>query len=99
MSRRANPLRGEATLFGRVLRPTFAALVAAEEELGSLLALVGRASEGNLRLSEMSALFWHCLEDDHGLMRHELEAAVVEAGLSAVTPALKGLLGQILRGL
>ena len=47
----------------------------------------------------MAALFWHCLEEKHGLTRDDLEAAVIEAGLAAVTPALKSLLGQILRGL
>lgn len=95
----ANPARGEARLFDWVLRPTFGALVAAEEELGSLLALVQRAADGNLRLSEMAALFWHCLEHGHGLTREQLETAVMEAGLAAVTPSLKSLLGQILRGL
>lgn len=99
MSGAANPVRGEAALFDKILRPTFAALAAAEEELGSLLALVERAAEGNLKLSEMAALFWHCLEEDHGLTRDELEAAVVKAGLAAVTPALKSLLHQILKGL
>ena len=96
MSAAANPARGEARLFDWTLRPTFGALVAAEEELGSLLALVQRAADGNLKLSEMAALFWHCLEEKHGLARDDLEAAVIEA---AVTPALKSLLGQILRGL
>ena len=95
----ANPVRGEARLFDWTLRPTFGALVAAEEELGSLLALVQRAADGNLKLSEMAALFWHCLEADHGLARDDLESAVIEAGLATVTPALKSLLGQILRGL
>ena len=60
----ANPVRGEASLrVGEtdiLLRPTFAALVAAEEEIGSLFALVERAAAGQLRLSEMVALFWHC---------------------------------------
>ena len=63
--RPANPIRGEAAIpiGGRdyVLRPTFTALVAAEEELGSLFALVERAGEGRLRLAEVAALFWHCL--------------------------------------
>ncbi len=44
-----------------VLRPSFAALVAAEQELGPLFALVERAAEGRLALGEMVALFWHCL--------------------------------------
>ena len=60
----ANPVRGEASLrVGEtdiLLRPTFAALVAAEEEIGPLFALVERAAAGQLRLSEMVALFWHC---------------------------------------
>ena len=38
------------------LRPTFTALVAAEEELGPLFALVERAGAGQLKLSEMAAL-------------------------------------------
>ena len=53
----ANPHRGEASLQvgGEVLvlRPSFSALVAAEEELGPLFALVERASEGRLALGEI----------------------------------------------
>jgi hypothetical protein len=49
----ANPYRGEASLdvAGEklVLRPTFGALVAAEEELGSLFELVERAAAGALK--------------------------------------------------
>jgi hypothetical protein len=60
----ANSVRGEASLrVGEtdiLLRPTFAALVPAEEEIGPLFALVERAAAGQLRLSEMVALFWHC---------------------------------------
>ena len=56
----SNPARGEATLViaGRphVLRPTFNALVCAEEELGPLFALVERAGEGQLRLAEIAML-------------------------------------------
>ncbi len=55
-----NPFRGEASLEiageTRLLRPSFAALVAAEEELGPLFALVERAGTGQLRLAEMAAL-------------------------------------------
>ena len=57
----ANVARGEAALVvgSAVLtvRPSFAALVAAEAELGPLFALVERAAAGELRLSEMAALF------------------------------------------
>ena len=99
--RPANALRGEAalTVAGRArrLRPTFAALVAAEEELGPLFALVERAASGELRLSEMTALFWHCL-DDGGLTREELGEAVLALGLAACAAPLRALLGQILQG-
>lgn len=99
----ANPVRGEAAL--RVggtelrLRPSFAALVAAEQELGPLFALVERAAGGQLALGEMVALFWHCaVERPDGLGREALGEAVAAAGLAVATPALKTLLQQILHG-
>jgi hypothetical protein len=97
-----NP-RGEATLTVGgapvTLRPSFAALVRAEEELGPLFALVERAAAGELRLGEMVRLFWHCVHDmPDGLTAELLGEAVVEAGLAAIAPVLKGLIGQILRG-
>lgn len=99
----ANAVRGEAAV--RVagetlmLRPTFAALVAAEQELGPLFALVARAAEGRLGLAELVALFWHCRHDaPEVLTREQLGEAVVGAGLAAATPALKVLLRQILAG-
>ncbi|MDT0576531.1 gene transfer agent family protein [Croceicoccus sp. F390] len=99
----ANPLRGESFLMiggrERRLRPTFAALVAAEEDLGSLFELVERAGDGKLRLSEMSALFWHCLADRSGIGREDVGAAVVEQGLAASAPALRSILKQVLQGL
>ena len=106
MSRPANPpaanaLRGEASLLIggtlHVLRPSFTALVAAEEELGSLFALVERAGTGQLRLSEMAALFWHCLTDRTELTREEVGQAVVEMGLAAAAKPLRSQLGQILQ--
>jgi hypothetical protein len=99
----ANSMRGEAalTVAGQplVLRPSFSALVAAEEELGPLLALVERAGEGRLTLAEIATLFWHCLADrPDAIDRATLGEALVEAGLAAVTPILRTLLGQVLRG-
>ena len=98
-----NPARGEAALLvggeALKLRPSFEALVAAEEELGPLFALVERAAAGGLRLSEIAALFWHCAEGrPEGLSRERIGAAVVERGLAGVSPVLKVLLGQILQG-
>ena len=99
----ANPARGEAALQAGgevlVLRPSFEALVAAEGELGSLFALVERASEGRLTLGEVAALFWHCVrERPEGLTRESVGAAVAEQGLVRTAPVLKLLLTQILQG-
>lgn len=97
----ANPVRGEAVLAvggGLLLRPTFGALVAAEEELGPLFALVERAAAGGLKFGEMVALFWHCLVDRDGWNPARLGEAVVEAGLASVTPALRAVIAQILQG-
>lgn len=103
MTHVANTARGEASIQTKnaalVLRPTFAALVAAEEELGPLFALVERAADGQLKLAEMVALFWHCRHDvSPDLTREKFGEAVAGAGLAAATPALKILLGQILGG-
>lgn len=99
----ANPVRGEASLRvageALVLRPSFAALVAAEGEVGPLFALVERAAEGRLTLGELVALFWHCrFEAPEGVTRERLGEAVVAAGLAQVTPVLRVLLQQILAG-
>lgn len=98
----ANPLRGEATLpiggMARLLRPTFTALVAAEEELGPLFALVERAGAGELRLAEMAALFWHCLAHRESIAREAVGEAVMEQGLAACSVPLRALLSQILKG-
>ncbi|MEO1968843.1 MAG: gene transfer agent family protein [Sphingomonadaceae bacterium] len=98
----ANALRGEAAivLAGKthVLRPSFDALVRAEEELGSLFALVERTGEGQLRLSEIAALFWHCLAETGGLTREALGEAVLAQGLAESAKPLRILLGEILRG-
>ena len=99
----ANVARGEAMLrvggAELMLRPSFAALVAVEAELGPLFALVERAASGGLALGEMVALFWHCLaERPDGLTREALGEAVVAQGLSTVTPVLRVVLGQVLSG-
>lgn len=98
----ANPHRGEVALqiggLEVVLRPSFSALVAAEEELGSLFALVERAAQGELRLTELAALFWHCLVDRDRLSREALSEAVIALGLAASAAPLRALLQQILRG-
>lgn len=98
----ANPHRGEAalTIAGtpHCLRPSFTALVAAEEELGPLFALVERAGAGQLRLAEMAALFWHCLAGDPRPDREAVGEAVTAMGLAAASVPLRIVLGQILQG-
>ena len=98
----ANTVRGEVALElagqSLVLRPSFAALVAAEAELGPLFALCERAAAGQLSLAEMVGLLWHCLVPPEALQRTDFAEAVVAAGLARVSPALRVLLGQILAG-
>ena len=99
----ANPHRGEASLkvAGEtlVLRPSFAALVAAEEELGPLFALVERAAEGALGLHEIAALFDHLsVGRAAAITRERIGEAIVETGLAGIGPALRLVLSQILKG-
>ena len=101
--RKANPHRGEASFIvggeTLVLRPSFSALVAAEEELGPLFALVERAADGKLTLSEIAILFDHvAAERPKAITRSRIGEAIVAAGLAQVTPVLRLLLGQILQG-
>jgi|TARA_B100002052_G_C15370764_1_gene371004 hypothetical protein len=98
----ANPERGEAALMiggdRLALRPSFAALVEAEQELGPLFDLVERAADGKLSLADLVALFWHCLVDREALSREALGEAVLALGLAKVTPVLRAVLQQILAG-
>lgn len=99
----ANPLRGEASLQvggeDLLLRPSFTALVAAEEELGSLFALVERAAGGKLMLGQIAALFDHLSKGRPvGISRERIGEALVEMGLARVTPVLRLVLAQVLQG-
>jgi hypothetical protein len=78
-------------------RPSYAALVAAEAELGSLFALVERASAGTLGMSDMLALVWHCRVDAQ-LTREVFGDACLGAGLSHITPVFRALMEQVLGG-
>jgi hypothetical protein len=99
----ANPARGEASFsvdgVEILLRPSFAALVAAEAELGPLFALVERAADGRLGIGEMASLFFHCAADlPDGVTRDRIGQAIAEGGLTKATPVLRVLLTQILQG-
>ena len=98
----ANPHRGEVALeldgTAHVLRPSFGALVAAEEELGSLFQLIERASGGELKLAELVGLFWHCMAERGDTSREAFAEAVTNAGLAALAAPLRALLVQVLKG-
>lgn len=99
----ANAYRGEASLEvggeTLVLRPSFSALIAAEEELGSLFEIVERAAEGLLRLNQIVALFDHLSRGrPKAITRERIGEAVVEKGLAGIAPTLKLVLKQILQG-
>lgn len=102
MSALANPHRGEAELVVDgttfILRPSFEALVAAEADIGSLLELVERASEGVLTLAEITALLWHCLPVDDRPPREAVGAAVLQCGILAATGPVRTILAQVLQG-
>ena len=94
----ANPARGEAAIdvggARLTLRPSFAALVAAEEELGPLFALVERAAAGGLRLGEIAALVLALpARSAGGLTRERIGEAIAERGLARATPALTAAAG------
>ncbi len=104
MSAPANPARGETALVlgsqTLTVRPSFQALVAAEQQIGPLFALVEQAAAGTLTLSDTVALVFHCLvgkPDD--LTSDSFGEQVVEAGIAVLTPVLRTLLGQIVKGL
>jgi hypothetical protein len=101
--RPANPHRGEASIEvggeRLLLRPTFGALVAAEEELGSLFEMVERAAAGALKLNEIAALFDHLSAGrPPAITRERIGECLVEKGLAKITPMLKLVLTQILQG-
>ncbi|MEO0462320.1 MAG: gene transfer agent family protein [Pseudomonadota bacterium] len=102
MTRAANPARGEVEFAidgsAYVLRPSFENLVAAEAELGSLFALVERASDGALTLSEMTALIWHCLPGEARPERDAVGRAVLSIGLLQATAPVRLILAQVLQG-
>lgn len=99
----ANSYRGEASLAvggeTLLLRPSFSALIAAEEELGSLFELVEKAAQGQLLLQHIVALFDHLSKSrPMAITRERIGDAVVELGLARITPILRLVLGQVLQG-
>lgn len=94
----ANALRGEVALQlgarNLTLRPSFAALIAAEAELGSLFQLLDRAAAGDVRLADIGPLFWHCVQGEAG-DRQTFEDALLAAGPTSLLDPYRTLLGHI----
>jgi hypothetical protein len=81
------------------LTPTYAALVAAEGELGPIFCIVERAAEGSIQLSEVAALFDHLSHaKEHSYTREQIGEKLTSMGLANVAPILKRVLSLILRG-
>jgi hypothetical protein len=97
----ANALRGEVVLAlgdaTLLLRPSFAALVAAEAEVGSLFRLLDRAGAGDVKLAEMGALFWHCMAAPD-CERAAFEARLLDLGVASLLRPYRALLAAIFGG-
>lgn len=102
MSKPANSQRGETNIvIGdqlMLLRPSFEALVLAEEELGSLFAMVERASEGSLTISQMAGLIWHCMPLEKRPERSQVGAALLRMGLVEAAKPVRAIFAQVLKG-
>lgn len=95
----ANHERGEVMLGHWHLRPSYAALVAAEAEIGSLFALLERTSAGCVTVSDMVALLWHCLDTRAAtLTRDDFAEECVRLGIATLTPAYRTLIEAALSG-
>lgn len=102
MTKPANSQRGEANIAigGQlyVLRPSFEALVAAEEELGSLFAMVERASDGSLTIAEMAGLIWHSMPHDTRPQRSVVGEELLAMGLVEAAKPVRVIFSQVLKG-
>lgn len=98
-----NRARGEtALILGDAtyrLRPSYAALVATEVEMGPLFALIERAGEGRATLADVTALLWHCLDPrPEALTRAAFGQALFDSGLVQATQAFRAVLEVALGG-
>jgi len=103
---RANAVRGDVRLdIGGdewVLRPSFAALACIENDVAPLLSLARDAAEGRVRLSDMVAVFRHCMIPDGATQRvpdaETLGGWILESGMVAVMAPYRDLLQTVLAG-
>ena len=81
-----------------LLRPSLENLIAAEEEVGSLFALVERASQGTITIAEITAILWHCIDQVPRPERDVVGDALLESGLVEATKPVRAILAQVLQG-
>lgn len=105
MTVQANSARGEAVFRVQdqaiLMRPSFAAIIAAEDSLGPMLALAIAAGEGKVALSHIVELFAACAVaagDGPCPTKDEIADLVVQAGLQAALEPYHALLSAILKG-
>jgi len=99
-----NPLRGEVaiTLGGRaqVMRPTFAAIMEIEAELGGVVPLARRAAKGEFGLRDLTVVIRAGLNGAGGdETLEDVGALVLEAGVANVTAPVRDFLTNVLNGL
>jgi Phage tail tube protein, GTA-gp10 len=95
-----NTVRGEVALGTFVFRPGYTALVAAENEIGSLFALLERTSDNSVTLTDMMALLWHCLRDAPAVLTREGFAdTLCTHGLAKITPVYRQVIEAALVGM
>lgn len=104
----ANPLRGEVaiTLDGQafVMRPTFAAIMEIETELGGVVPLARRAAAGDFGLRDLAVVIRAGLngaadaDDERRVDLDHVGEMIIATGVANVTGPVRDLLTRILGG-
>lgn len=104
MSDRANPLKGEVEIeLGRerhLMRPTFAAIMEIEGELGGVVPLARRAAAGDFGLRELAVIICAGL-NGYGarrFTREEVGEMILAAGIANAAAAVRDFLTNVLKG-
>jgi len=103
MSDRANSLKGEVEirLGGErfVMRPSFAAIMAIEAELGGVVPLARRAAKGDFGLKDLTVIVQEGLvARGTRLDRNEVGAMILTEGLANVAGPVRDFLTAVLSG-
>lgn len=101
---RANPLKGEVEItFGtarHVMRPSFAAIMAIEAELGGVVPLARRAARGDFGLRDLTVIVRAGLNAARGPRFDEAEvgAMILTEGMAHVAGPVRDFLTAVLSG-